>query len=219
MRRLLCSVAFALLATPAIAQEHVQTFVYVVHHQLFGDIGTLTREIRDGGERVAIATRADIRVEMFGVSMHTMQLAWNEEWLDGHLQDFRGRTVRNREINSVHAWSEGDGYVVEGKAGHTLAPVGLQPINPWSVHFADASMVMSPESGKLYAASIEDAGIQMLNAGGRAHRVRHYVLHAGSTNHLYFDESGTLIATEFADITGNVTVSLKQAASEVAAAR
>ena len=219
MRHLLCTVAVALLATPAVAQEHVQTYVYAVHHQLFGDIGTLTREIRDGGDTVAIATRADIRVKMLGVSLQSIQLDWNEAWSGGRLQDFSGRTVRNKEINSVHAWSEGAGYIVEGEAGRTLAPPGLQPINPWSSHFADASMLMSPESGKLYRASLEEVGTQLLNAAGRARVVRHYVVHAGGTSHFYFDESGLLIATEYADITGTVTISLKQGAAEVAAVR
>ena len=125
------------------------------------------------------------------------------------MQDFRGRTVRNKETSTIHAWSEGAGYVVEGKSGRTAAPAGLQPIAPWSINIVDASTLMSPESGKLYPAATQAGGVETLNVGGTMRRVRHYVLRAGSTNHLYFDDSGLLVASEYADITGTVTISVK----------
>jgi hypothetical protein len=58
-----------------------------------------------------------------------------------------------------------------------------------------------------------------LNAAGRARLVRHYVAHAGGTSHFYFDESGVLVASEYTDITGTVTITLKNGSPEVAAAR
>jgi len=158
----------------------MQQIVYNVHHGLFGDIGTLTREIHQDGDTVTISTRADVRVEVFGVALHKMQLAWDEAWVEGCLQDFRGRTVRNKETSTIHAWSEGAGYVVEGKSGRTAAPAGLQPIAPWSINIVDASTLMSPESGKLYPVAIQAGGVETLNVGGTMRRVRHYVLRAGT---------------------------------------
>jgi hypothetical protein len=122
--------------------------------------------------------------------------------------------VRNNETSIIHAWSDGAGYVVEGTSGRMAAPAGLQPIAPWSINIVEASMLMSPESGKLYPAAIQDEGFETLNVGGTMRRVRHYVLRAGSTNHLYFDEAGVLLGTEYADITGTVTISVKKITEE-----
>jgi hypothetical protein len=49
----------------------------------------------------------------------------------------------------------------------------------------------------------------MLKVAGAMQRVEHYVLRAGGTNHLYFDEKGLLVASEYGDITGRVTISAK----------
>jgi hypothetical protein len=214
MRSVPYAFALAILATPAAAQGHVQHIVYTVHHSLFGDVGTLTRDIKQDGEAVTISTRADVHVELLGVSLHRMQVAWDEAWSDGCLKDFRGRTVRNGETSTVHAWSDGAGYIVESDDGRKMAPSGLQPIAPWSIGVLEAAVLMSPESGKLYPASVQADGSQTLKIAGAVHRVEHYVLRAGSTNHLYFDEKGLLVASEYADITGKVTISAKKITAE-----
>ena len=210
MRYLPYAFALAILATPAAAHDHVQQIVYTVHHSLFGDIGTLTREIKQDGEAVTISTRADVHVEVLGVSLHRMQVTWDEAWSGGCLQDFRGRTVRNGETSTVHAWSEGAGYIVQSDTARSMAPSGLQPIAPWSIAVLDAAVLMSPESGRLYPAAIQAGGSETLKVAGVMHQVEHYVLRAGSTNHLYFDEKGLLVASEYADITGKVTISAKK---------
>ena len=207
MKRFCASVALtACLVCPALAQERVEQHQYRVHHALFGDIGTLTHSIRSDGEDIRVSTRAEVRVQVLGVTLHHMRVAWDEDWQGERLRDFRGTTLRNGNTLSVHAWAE-NGRVTIATAERTeLAPRGLQPINPWSPQLVHAAALMSPETGNIVPLPIADRGTEPLRlANGASEPLRHLTVGA---NQFYFNAKGTLVKSEYGDITGAVTFTL-----------
>ncbi len=159
---------------------------------------------------ISVSTRAEIHADLFGIPLKRIEIAWDGIWHDGRLLDFRGTTTRNGETDSVRGWSQGERFIVEGARGRTIAPADIQPINPWSSQFVRATIFMSPETGKLSTALIEDNGMKLLNLDGRPRQVHHYTLKAEGLHHLYFDDQGKLVETVFAGITGSVTLALKE---------
>ena len=200
-----CLALGACLTSPALAQERLEQHDYRVHHALFGDIGTLTHVIRSDGDDIRVSTRAEVRVRTLGVTLHHMTLAWDEAWRGGQLLEVRGTTIRNGNMMTVRAWTEGGHVTIATGEGTREAPVGLQPINPWSPQLAHAAALMSPETGKIVPLRLTDRGAESASKTAPGRPLQHYSMGA---NDFYFDESGTLVRSQYSDITGTVSFTL-----------
>jgi hypothetical protein len=220
MRLYTIALASLLWAVPATAQEETETRTYEINHGLFGDIGRLSDEITQDGERTRVVMKADIRLDVLGMTLHHVSAEWEETWQAGILQHYRATTTRNGSSESVSGRHENGKFVVRAGAREFDAPADVQPVHPWSLQFVRAATLMSPESGQVFPADISDNGPQSIRIGTQSRRVRHYIVRADTTNHLYFDEDGTLLQAEFRDITGRVRLTLQSAAGpHVASAR
>lgn len=221
MRLVKIALAASLLwANPVTAQEDPEIRTYQINHGLFGDIGRLSDEITHDEQRTRVVMRTDIRVDVLGVTLHHVSAEWEEVWQAGILRHFRATTTRNGSSESVIGRHENGKFVVRTGGREFDVPADVQPVHPWSLQFVNAVNLMSPESGQVFPADISDNGMQSIRIGAQSKRVRHYVVRADTTNHLYFDEDGTLLQAEFRDITGRVTLTLQSAdAPRVASAK
>jgi Domain of unknown function (DUF6134) len=209
MRRLKNALAAMLFwAIPATAQEQTEVRTYQIHHAIFGDIGELSDEITQDGERTRVVTRADIRVNLLGITLHHFRAEWEETWRAGELQHYHATTTRNGSRETVSGRHEDGKFIVRAGEREFDAPAGIQPVNPWSVRVVQAAFFMSPESGQVFPADVKDEGSESILIGSQSHRVRHYIVQTDKTSHLYFDEAGTLLRAEFRDITGSVRFTL-----------
>src|SRR3954470_18596196 len=76
-------IALSLLAAlPAAADERNEHLNYRIHHQLWGDIGTLTEDIRSDGPITKVTAGIDLHVALLGVTLHDAHGEWNEVWRD-----------------------------------------------------------------------------------------------------------------------------------------
>jgi len=215
------ALAAALLWTvPAAAQEQAEIRTYNIHHALFGDIGRLSDEITQDGHDTRIVTRADVKVDLFGITLHHVRAEWSETWLGGMLRVFRATTTRNGSTESISGRHENGKFIVRAGGREFDVPADIHPVHPWSLQFVRAATLMSPESGEIFPANIADKGDKSIRIGGVSRHVRHYVVWSDTTNHLYFDDEGTLLLAQYRDITGNVSFTLQSADEQhVASAR
>jgi hypothetical protein len=213
------AVAF-LWTTQAAAQEQAEIRTYDVHHAVFGDIGTLSDKIIRDGVRTRVVTRADIRVDLLGITLHHVRADWNETWHSGMLTSFSAITIRNSSTDSVSGRHKDGRFIVRAGEREFDAPAEVHPVHPWSIQFVHAAILMSPESGQILSAKVDDKGYQSIRIGGMSRHVRYYVVNAGTTSHLYFDDDGRLLHAEYRDITGTVSFTLRpNAAPQVASVR
>ena len=197
-----------LFALPAAAQERNERLNYRIHHQLWGDIGTISEEIRSDGATTRVATNLDIHVALFGITLHDARGTWNEVWEDGSLREFRATTIVDGTTETTEGRNEGKVFAIRAGEKRSEAPADVQPVNPWSLQFVRAKTLMSPESGRLMPAVSRDEGMATVPVQGSAARLHHYTVDAGGTHHLYFDDEGTMVQFEVADITGKATITL-----------
>ncbi len=221
MGRQKTALAAALLwAVPAVAQEQIEIRTYSVHHALFGDIGTLSDEIAREGQSTRVVTRADVKVDLLGITLHHVRAEWRETWQAGMLMHFRATTTRNGSTDSIAGQHENGSFIVHARGQEFHLPTDIHPVHPWSLQFVRAKTLMSPESGRTSPADITDKGQQSIRIGGVSRSVHHYVQRSDSSNHLYFDDEGTLLLAEYRDITGKVSFTLQSDdAPHVASAR
>ena len=219
MRNLSWAALVVMLVSPATAQEAPKLLTYKVHHALFGDIGKFTDEIISDGTKTRIATRADVRVDVFGITLHSMRVEWSEIWENGTLQDFSATTTRNGSAETVSGKSTGERFLIRAGTREVDAPADVQPVHPWSLQFVHAAMLMSPQSGRVFPADISDAGEESILVGRQLKRVRHYIVRTDITDHLYFDDEGTLVRAEYRDFTGEVSFTLQPAFGRIVTAR
>jgi len=206
------ALAAALLwAAPAVAQEKIEIRTYSIHHALFGDIGTMSDEIVEDGNNTRVLTRADVKVDLFGLTLHHVRADWSETWQGGMLRHFRATTTRNGSMESISGRHENGKFLVRAGERDFDVPADVHPVHPWSLQFVRAATLMSPESGQTFPANIADKGHQSIRIGGVSRQVRHYVVRSDTTNHLYFDDEGTLLLAEYRDITGKVSFTLQSA--------
>jgi len=210
MGRLKTALAAALLwAAPAVAEEQIEIRTYSAHPALFGDIVTLSDEIAREGHNTRVVTRADVRVDVLGITLHHVRAEWRETWQAGVLTHFRATTTRNGSTDSISGQHENGSFIVHAGGQEFHVPADIYPAHPWSLQFVRATTLMSPESGRTFPADIMDKGRQSIRIGGVSRSVRHYVQRSGTSNHLYFDDDGTLLLAEYRDITGKVSFTLQ----------
>ena len=210
--------AAALLWTgPAAAQDQVEVRTYAIHHALFGDIGALSDAIATEGQCTRVAARADVKVALLGLTLHQVRAEWSETWQGSFLMHVRATTTRNGSTTVISGEHEGGRFIVRSGGREFDAPADIHPVHPWSLRFVHAATLFSPESGEVFPARIANKGDASIRIGGVSRRVRHYVVSSDTTNHLYFDDEGTLVLAEYRDITGYVRFSLQSTARPHAA--
>ena len=150
MRALKSLIALTLIfALPAAAEERSERLNYRIHHQLWGDIGTLSEEIRSDGTSTRVVTEIDVHVALFGFTLHDAHGQWNEVWQDGYLQQFDATTIADGTTEITEGRKAGGAFVIRAGKKRTEAPADVQPVNPWSLQFVHATTLMSPETGRL----------------------------------------------------------------------
>ena len=195
-----------LQALPAAALERTEHLNFRVHHQLFGDIGTISETIVTDGSSTRVTADLDIAVTVFSVRIHSVHGRWNEVWQNGYLQQYAATTFTDDATEVTAGQRVGEAFVISAAGKQTLAPVDVQPVNPWSVRFVRASILMSPETGRVFSAVVSDLGVNKLRLGDAVVAAHHYVVTGERLNHLYFDENGQLVQCQYGDITGTVTL-------------
>jgi hypothetical protein len=200
-------IAFSLLhALPAAAAEHAEHLNFRIHHQLWGDIGTLTETVSETGSRTEVTAELDVTVNLLGIRVHTVHGRWNEFWQDGYLQQFEATTLADGETEITTGRRVGEAFVISAAGKQTTAPRDVQPVNPWSIRFVRAPTMMSPETGRVFTAAVSDRGVQAVRLGAAVVAAHHYAVTAERVNQLYFDSDGRLVRCEYGDITGTVTL-------------
>jgi hypothetical protein len=194
---------------PVAGQEQDEIRVYNIHHALFGDIGTLTDQIMREGLETRVATRAEVNVCVLGITLHRVQAEWSEIWHEDALKEYRAITMRNGRTTSISGQHKDGKFILRTQEREFTAPADIHPVHPWSLRFVRAATLISPESGRIFPASIVDGGDETISVGGAKRRVRHYVATFDNANHLYFDENGVLLFAEYRDIAGSVRFTLQ----------
>lgn len=210
-RAALAGLFLAALAGPAGAAEApVGTFVYVIHHQDHGDIGTLTIvSTRRGGDERVYDQTLHIAVKLLFVTAYHQDSERREAWRGDRLIAYDARTDDDGKKSTIKGRAEGDKFVIDGPAGHIAAPGSVYPSNPFDPGIVKATLVMDTGTGKLLHVKVTPGAEESVAAGGGTLAARRYAMTGDLQRDLWFDGTGKLLKFSFKNDGALVTFTLK----------
>jgi Domain of unknown function (DUF6134) len=200
----------ALLTGAARAMEApAGTFVYQIHHQDRGDIGTLSVvSTRQGDERTYVQVLR-IAVKAMFVTVYRQESDRKEVWRGARMIAYDAKTDDDGKKSTIKGRAEGDKFVIDGPDGHVSAPASVYPSNPFDPGIVNATLLMDTGSGKLLHVTITPGGEETITAGGAAVKAQRYAVTGDMQRDLWFDSSGKLLKFSFKNDGALVTFTLK----------
>ena len=210
VRAALAAASIVLLAgTARAAEAPTGTFAYVIRHQDHGEIGALTIvSTRQGGERVYDQT-LHIAVKVLFVTAYRQDSARKEAWRGDRLIAYDARTDDDGKKSTIAGRAEGDKFVIDGPAGHIVAPATVYPSNPFDPGIVNATLLMDTGSGKLLHVTVTPGPEETITAGGGPVQARRYAVTGDLQRDLWFDEAGRLLQFAFKNDGALVTFTLR----------
>jgi len=212
MLRIICLAMALAVPTAAAAMPPAGTYTYQVRHADHGDIGSYTNTIRTSGDGTTVDTRFDFSVGFGPITLYSETADRHEEWRNGRLVSYRSKTVKNGKDRLVEGRADGDAFVVRrGEGTVERAPADIWPMNPWSPAIAGADTVLASASGKIYPATVVDAGTETVTIGGRDLEARRFRVTADEkTYEVWFDPDDRLVRLTAPEKDGTVTFTLTE---------
>jgi hypothetical protein len=211
IRAILAAVLTAALAGGAAGalQAPAGTFVYQIHHQDRGDIGTLTIvSTRQGDERTYDQV-LHIAVKVLFVTAYHQDSQRKEVWRGDRLVAYDAATDDDGKKSTIKGRAEGDKFVIDGPAGHISAPATVYPSNPFDPGIVGATLLMDTGSGKLLHVKITPGAEESVMAAGGTVKARRYAVTGDMQRDLWFDDAGKLLKFSFKNDGALVTFTLK----------
>ena len=192
--------------TQASAKEERHQSAYQIRHEVWGKVGTLTQDIVIDGADATITTHLTIHVSFLGIAVHRMDAQWHEQWEGGTLSFFDGTTVTNGNTESITGHRGDNSFIIQTPQGTQEAPLDIHPVNPWSTRFVEATVFMSPETGRITRSHFVDAGANRLEIDDKTVVVRTFRTNTAGEHTLHFNQNGDLVRFEHSDGLGKIIV-------------
>jgi hypothetical protein len=210
VRAALAALALVLPAGAARAAEApTGTFAYAIRHQDHGEIGTLTIvSTRQGDERV-YDQKLHIAVKVLFVTAYQQDSARKEVWRGDRLMAYDATTDDDGKKSTIVGRAQGDKFVIDGPAGHLVAPATVYPSNPFDPGIVNATLLMDTGSGKLLHVTVTPGAEETITAGGGPVQARRYAVTGDLQRDLWFDAAGRLLQFAFKNDGALVTFTLR----------
>jgi hypothetical protein len=197
----------AIAAGPAAAQVSAQ-FVYLVHHSVFGDIGTYTNIVEPSREGTTVRTHVHFDAKMLGVRLHHQDADRIERWQGNRLVSFRSITDKGDGPKEVKGEARGNSFVVSSPQGTFTAPAWVHPANPWSANFLHSTTMMRPDTGKIEQVRIGGGQETAVKIDGATIPAVKYDIDGSTKYTVWLDARGVPVMFCADDDTGKVTFTL-----------
>jgi hypothetical protein len=201
------------------AEAPAGTYTYSVVHPVLGDIGTFTNVVSRAGNEVVVDTTVRVAAKLWFVNLRRIEAHRREVWKDGKLSLYDSTTRKDGKVITVHGHAEGSDFLIDGPAGRAEAPATVRPGNPWSIAIVRASLIIAPESGRLYQVRFEGGAEETTAAGIGTVRARHYVASGESRADLWYDANDIPVKFSIVDEGEHATCVLESAPSSGVAER
>ena len=207
---LAAAVAVAIATGAARAMEApTGTFVYTIHHEDRGDIGTLRIVSTRDGDRRVYDQSLRIAVKIAFVTAYRQESQRKEVWRGARLVAYESTTDDDGKKSRIVGRAEGDKFIIDGPAGHIVAPATVYPSNPFDPGIVNAALLMDTASGKLLHVTVTPGEVEEIAAAGGQVAARRYAVTGDLQRDLWFDPSGKLLQFAFKNDGALVTFTLR----------
>src|SRR5690606_20033072 len=174
-----------------------------------GDIGTLRIvSTRQGDQRVYDQTLR-IAVKIAFVTAYRQESDRKEVWRGARLIAYDAVTDDDGKKSRIVGRAKGDKFIIDGPAGHIVAPGTVYPSNPFDPGIVDAALLMDTASGKLLHVTVTPGAEEKITVAGGPVTARRYAVTGDLQRDLWFDASGKLLQFAFKNDGALVTFTLR----------
>jgi Domain of unknown function (DUF6134) len=194
MRMLLAGLVLGLglAAVPAVACPDVPPdAAYTIQHASHGVIGRHVIAFTCAGDELIVETAIEAEVRVLRIPVFQRAAHYREVWRDDMLIAFESHFADNGEVYEVSTRADGGQTVIDGRAGHLLAPPTVVSNHPWNHAVIDRTLLFDTRGGALQRVLVADAGEEAIAVGGRQVRARHYVITGDLERELWYGLDGT----------------------------
>ena len=197
-------------ATSASAAESPSgTFLYGIHHEEHGDIGSHKVSFSRSGEDLMVEVEARVNVKFLFITIYRLEAERMEIWRDGRLISFKSETHDDGTDYAVSARANSDKLEIEGSAGGATAPGNVFPTHPWSIGTTERSLLMDTKTGKLLEIRVAEAGEETIEARGQAVQARKFVISGDLERELWYGPDDTWLRMRFQKEGAAITFTLQ----------
>ena len=179
-----------LSSSAGLACDPPQPAEYLIHHEIYGDVGRHVITFSCRGEDLVVETVIEGEVKVLAVPLFKRNGTYREVWRGDRLIAFESRIVDNGEVYEVNARAEGDRTVIEGRRGRTEAPPTIVSNHPWNHQVIDRTLLFDTQRGRLQDVQVAPAGTETIMVGGRALAAQKYNITGDLRRELWYDEAG-----------------------------
>jgi hypothetical protein len=198
------------MAAAARAQSQPNgTFIYGIHHEKHGDIGSHKLSFSRNGDNLLVEVENRIEVKVLFMTFFSFAADRREIWRGGRMLSYRSQTDDDGTDIAVRGVAKGDRFVIDGPDGQTDAPAGVFPSNPWNRKIVEQPLLMDSKSGALLKVKTEAAGAETVEARGGQVEALKFVMSGDLARELWFAEDGTWLKMRFDSDGAAVTFTLR----------
>lgn len=196
------AVSMALRAAAAQASPDVQTLKYSVTRDDM-PIGTNTIDVEHKGPETTVQIETHVAVGFASITFYKFDQTESERWANGHLLAMKAVTDDNGTVHRTNADNRGGKLVVDGDGQiEQIAPT-IVPASLWNSALLTQSVALNLEDGKVVPVSVVDRGEDNVTITGRSARAHHYVITAGFSQDVWYDEAHRLVKMELKGADGS----------------
>src|SRR5262249_41091133 len=110
-----------------------QTYVYVVKHPRYGNIGSYTETIDKEPDTTRLSSELRVAVKILGIVVHREETSATAIWRNARLAFVRSVTKINSVRTDVSGAIDRNVFKVQSASGTETAPNGVKPSDPWAL--------------------------------------------------------------------------------------
>ena len=214
LRRACCRAAlagalFLSLLVPAFAEAlspetaPTGTFVYKVMRD--GDVvGEQRADFERRGADLSVISDVRINVTLLGISVYDFTQRIEEKWAQGVLVELRSDADDDGNHRVVRLTRNGERLVGSYDGKQRDLPGYLIPTTLWNSAAVGHSAVLDTVRGRERETRVEDKGMEQLTLPIGTIQARHYVFTGEFNREVWYNESGVLVAGQFAAKDGSI---------------
>lgn len=160
-------------------------------------IGTHSVVFRHSNRDLTVATRTDIAVKLLGVTLYRFRYQAEESWIDGRLARLVSRTDNDGEQLTANL-TQAAGRLRGTCNGAPLdLPAETIPISVWHPDFVRQSVILDQYKCAARKVTTADRGIELIRAGPRSVKARHYALSGDVRRDVWYGPDGQTLQVMF----------------------
>jgi hypothetical protein len=183
-----CAIGLSFLVTCASATAAQQSYIYVIIHPVYGEIGSFTHTTEQKANTTSINSHLRVAIKVLGTVAYREDADGTAILRDDRLVSLQNVTHKNGTQIEVRGESQGNTFVVSSPSGTVIAPADVAPSDPWFVKPTGPREMVSTKTGKVVHARVSNGENTTISLDGVSVPARHFTIVSDNRQDVWLDD-------------------------------